>query len=61
MYTQIYVANMRGFRKFCQRGSNFDNAFLVDEDPNTTTSRPTSNAGLVHVAMLFLGDPGKYC
>ena len=36
---------MRGSRKFCQRGSNFDNVFfflsLVDErkrDPNTTIS-----------------------
>ena len=38
---------MRGSRKFCQRGSNFDNVvvFLVDEgweDPNTTVSRPSS-------------------
>ena len=32
---------MRGSRKFCQRGSNFDNVFLVDEgreDPNATIS-----------------------
>ena len=32
---------MRGSRKFCQRGSNFDNVFLVDEgreDQNTTIS-----------------------
>ena len=32
---------MRGFRKFCQRGSNFGNIFLVDkgrEDPSTTIS-----------------------
>ena len=33
---------MRGSRKFCQRGSNFDNiVFLVDkgrEDPSTTIS-----------------------
>ena len=32
---------MRGSRKFCQRGSNFDNVFFVDddkgrEDPKTT-------------------------
>ena len=40
---------MRGSRKFCQRGSNFDNSFfvcffLVDEgkeDPNTTISGPS--------------------
>ena len=32
---------MRGSRKFYQRGSNFDNIFLVDkgrEDPSTTIS-----------------------
>ena len=32
---------MHGSRKFCQRGSNFDNVFLVDEgwvDPNSTIS-----------------------
>ena len=30
---------MRGSKKFCQRGSDFDNFFLVDEgreDPNNT-------------------------
>ena len=38
---------MRGYRKFCQRGSNFDSCFgflLVDkgrEDPNTTQSGPS--------------------
>ena len=34
---------MRGSRKFCQRGSNFEAFFLVDEgreDPNTTKSGP---------------------
>ena len=32
---------MCGSRKFCQRGSNFDNVFLVDEGragPSTTIS-----------------------
>ena len=32
---------MQGSRKFCQRGSNFDNIFLVDrgrEDQSTTIS-----------------------
>ena len=49
---------MRGSRKFCQRGFNFDNVFfLVDQGrkvPNTTISWPSSadnvptlNAGLV--------------
>ena len=37
---------MLGSKKFCQRGSNFDNFFfLVDEgrkDPNTNISRPSS-------------------
>ena len=41
---------MRGSRKICQRGSNFNNVFclfvfLVDkgrEDPNTTISEPSS-------------------
>ena len=39
---------MRGPRKFCQRGSKFDNIFffffLVEgiEDPNTTIYRPLS-------------------
>ena len=35
---------MRGSRKFYQRGSSFDNAFLVDEgreDPNTAISGPS--------------------
>ena len=51
MSTFIYGSDdMRGFRKFSQRGSNLDNVFflflfLLDEgrrnDPNTTTiSRP---------------------
>ena len=36
---------MRGSKKICQRGSNFDNVFLVDEgreDPSTTISGPSS-------------------
>ena len=40
----VLRGNMRGSRKFCQRGSTFDNIgfFLVTEgkeDPNTTISR----------------------
>ena len=37
----LFWDSMRGSRKFCQRGSKFDNIF--DEgrgDPNTTFSRP---------------------
>ena len=50
---------MRGSRKFFQSGSNFDYVFfLVDdgrEDPNTTISGPSSNAGLV-VLWLYSGS-----
>ena len=54
---------MCGSRKFCQRGSNFDNFFsffLVDEgwdDPNTTISGPSSaHQRNGSVALLFLRD-----
>ena len=62
---------MHGFSKFCQRGSNSDNLFLVDEgreDPNTTKTGPSSarqrnadngttlNAGLV--ALRFFSGSG---
>ena len=36
---------MRGSRKFCQRGFNFDNVFLVNEGregPSTTISGPST-------------------
>ena len=36
---------MRGSRKFCQRGSKFDNVFFIDErilDPNTAINGPSS-------------------
>ena len=51
---------MRGSRKFCQRGSNFDNVFLVDErweDPNTTISRPSSarQRNAIKMAKLTMG------
>ena len=58
---------MRGSRKLGQRGSNFDNVFLVDkgrEDPNATISGPSSarqrndgttlNTGLFHSHSDFL-------
>ena len=34
---EIYIVCMRGSRKFCQRGSNFDNIFFNEgrEDPST--------------------------
>ena len=46
------IADMCGSRKFCQRGSNSDNVFLVvqgGEDQNITISGPFSalNAGFV--------------
>ena len=37
----MYTSDIRGSRKFCQRGSNSDNFCLVNkwrEDPNTTIS-----------------------
>ena len=54
--------NMRGSRKFCQRGSNFDNVFLffflhvIDEgreDPNTTISGPSSARQRNAIKMAF--------
>ena len=48
---------MRGSRKFCQRGSNFDKVFLVDkerEDPNTTFSWPSSARKRNAILMAFL-------
>ena len=49
---------MRGSRNCCQRGSNFDNVFLVDErrdDQNTTNDRLTLYSG--PVVCDFSGDP----
>ena len=37
------MRDMRESRKFCQRGSNYENVILVDEgweDPNTTIFNP---------------------
>ena len=49
---------MRGSRKFCQRGSNFDGFFsvLVDEgreDPITTISGPSSACQRNAILMAF--------
>ena len=47
---------MRGSRKFCQRESNYDNVFLVDdakEDPNTTISGPSSARQRNAIQMAF--------
>ena len=47
---------MRGSRKFYQRGSNFDNIFLVDEgreDPNRLISGPSSARRRNAVLMAF--------
>ena len=46
-YPKLIISNhMRGSRKFCQRGSNFDNVFFqFDEgrkDTNTTISGPST-------------------
>ena len=54
---------MRGSRKFCQRGSKFDNIFLVDEgkeDPNTAINRhhrPASETPLL--AFRWRADDGQ--
>ena len=51
---------MRGSRKFCQRGSKFDKAFLVDEgrkDPDTTISGPSSARQRNAFQMAFAGVP----
>ena len=47
---------MRGSRKFCQRGSNYDKFFLVNEgreDPNTTNSGPSSARQQNAIKMAF--------
>ena len=47
---------MRGSRKFCQRGSNFDNGFFADkgkEGSNTTISRPSSARQQNAIKMAF--------
>ena len=47
---------MRGSRKFCQRGSKFDNFFLVDEmieDPNMTINGPSSTRQRNAIEMAF--------
>ena len=47
---------MRGSRKFCQRGSEVDNFFLVDEgieDPNTTINGPSSARQRNAIEMAF--------
>ena len=55
---------MRGSRKFCQRGSNFDNVFLylflvdeVLEDQNTTLSGGGSK---YHSRRAIIGPPAKH-
>ena len=55
---------MRGSRKFCQSGSNFDNVFfLVDEgreDPNTTISGPSlaRQRNAIYMAFRWQADDG---
>ena len=54
---------MRGSRKFCQMGSNFDNFLLVDEgreDPNTTISGPSSASqrNAIYMAFGWQADDG---
>ena len=52
---------MRGSRKFCPRGSKFDNFFLVDdgiEDPNTAINGPSS-ARQRNAISAIIGPPAK--
>ena len=47
---------MRGSRKYCQRGSNSNNFFLVDEgreDPNSAKSGPSSARQRNGIEMAF--------
>ena len=55
---------LRGSRKICQMGSNFDNVFifyfLVDEgreDPSTTISEPSSTRQRNAIKWRFAGVP----
>ena len=51
---------MHGSRKFCQRGSNFDKVFLVDEgreDPSTTIRGPSSARQRNAIRWRFAGVP----
>ena len=44
-YHITFILSMRGSSKFCQRGSKFDNVFLVvegREDPNIIINGPSS-------------------
>ena len=54
---------MRGSRKFCQMGSNFDIFFVVDEgweDPNTTLcgSSSTRQRNAIEMAFRWRADDG---
>ena len=58
----VLSVSMRGSRTFCQRGVNFDFAFLcvVDEDPNTTKSRSSSarQRNAIEIAFRCRADDG---
>ena len=47
---------MRGSRKFCQRGSNFDNVFFK-LDPSPTLSGPSSARQRIAIKLCFAGMP----
>ena len=59
--TKLHFTTMRGPRKFCQRGSNFESVFfLVDEgrkDPDTTISGPSSVRQRNAFKWRFAGGP----
>ena len=58
----LYSKDIRGSKKFCQRGSNFDKVLLVEEgreDPNTTISGPPAKRYLNGMAFRWrvIDDP----
>ena len=59
-HSKMWDEFMRGSRKFCQRGPNFDVIFLVDEgreDPSTTISGSSSARQRNAIKWRFAGVP----
>ena len=59
----MMIVSMRGSRKFCQRGSKFDNIFLIDkgiEDTNTAINGPSSarQRNAIKMAFRWRADDG---
>ena len=58
-YYSYLVVIMRGSRKFCQRGSNFDNVFFDEgrKDPSTTIRGSSSARQRNAIKLRFAGVP----